>query len=127
MNTHTIASTLHSNKTPIGLGTIVTIWHGHRGHNYVIAGIDKKTRKIFLIKNNCINQDGTIHRATSGFHKVLNFNSLNNVKKVSTIVGVRTNLSVTELQKLNPSIADFGSITLYASTNVDRRSTALYS
>jgi hypothetical protein len=49
---------------PLKTGTIASIWHGNRGHLYVVAGFEKRAKKITLIRHNCINVDGTIHAAT---------------------------------------------------------------
>lgn len=49
---------------PLTTGSIVSIWHGNRGHMYVIAGINVAAKKLSLIRHNCFNGDGTIHKGT---------------------------------------------------------------
>ena len=59
------------NASTLTLGTIIRIWHGTRGHDYVFCGVDKATQEVLLLKNNCINMDGSIHASTKRFHKRL--------------------------------------------------------
>jgi hypothetical protein len=57
---------------PLTTGCIVSLWHGNRGHMYVVAGINVAAKTLGLIKHNCINSDGNIHKATrlaGKFHK----------------------------------------------------------
>lgn len=84
--------------TQLTTGTIVRIWHGTRGHDYVIACINSGNRKIGLIKNNCINNDGSIHQAlhTQALYnnrmKWIEYQNLGDEKivtKVNRIVGTR--------------------------------------
>ncbi len=49
---------------PLKTGTIASIWHGNRGHLYVVAGVERRSKKITLVKHNCINVDGSIHEST---------------------------------------------------------------
>lgn len=49
---------------PIVTGSVISVWHGSRGHLYVVAGVNRGDKTISLIKNNCINNDGSIHAAT---------------------------------------------------------------
>lgn len=75
-------------ETPLTTGSIVTIWHGNRGLLYVVAGINRSAKTLDLIKHNCFNSDGSIHKSTkaratrrfgvnkSPFHKTVSFESL---------------------------------------------------
>lgn len=49
----------------IKTGTVVKIWHNGRGHDYVVTCINSSNQTIGLIKNNCINNDGSIHASTA--------------------------------------------------------------
>lgn len=56
-------------NNPLTTGSIVTIWHGNRGVPYVIAGLNRGDKTLSLLRQTCINNDGTIHASTVGFHK----------------------------------------------------------
>lgn len=45
-------------------GSVVKIWHGTRGHDYVVAGYNARRGEIGLIKHTCIKNDGTLHEST---------------------------------------------------------------
>lgn len=49
---------------PLKSGDMVKIWHGNRGHDYVILGYNQGDRTLSLLKHNCINLDGSIHAST---------------------------------------------------------------
>ena len=49
---------------PITTGTLVNIWHGTKGKQYMALGKVKHENRIVLINHNCINNDGKIHAAT---------------------------------------------------------------
>lgn len=64
---------------PIVTGSVISVWHGCRGHLYVVAGVNRGDRTLSLIKNNCINNDGSIHAATqraARFHVELPYRDL---------------------------------------------------
>lgn len=52
----------------IGLGTVVKVWKEHRGHDYVIIGEDTINQKLLLVKNTCLNDNGSLHASTKDFH-----------------------------------------------------------
>ena len=69
-------------------GTLVKIWHNGRGHDYALACINHSQKSIGLIKNNCINNDGSIHASTKGIHKWLPFGELGDTRIVPGITRV---------------------------------------
>ena len=84
--------------TQLQTGTIVRIWHGTRGHDWVVACIDTQSKQIGLVKNNCINNDGSIHRALveqanyANRLKWIGYQNLGDEKitpKVNRIIGTR--------------------------------------
>ena len=85
---------------PLVTGSIVSLWHGNRGHVYVVAGINRGDKTLDLIRHNCFNLDGTIHKSTikaakrralrrgNPFHKTIpieDFEGLDGVKVASKI------------------------------------------
>lgn len=126
-------TTLTKNKTKVTLGTVLKIWHGTRGHDYVVVGIDKSNREVHLIKHNSINQDGTIHASTSKAfysHKKVSYNTSNILTKVSTVQGQCKRLDLTTLKahfkNTGISVEDFGTISLYSTASIDRRDSFSY-
>jgi hypothetical protein len=75
---------------PLVTGSVVKIWQENRGHDYVILGIrgTSGNRKLGLLRNTCINNDGEIHAATNKIHKWVDveqldeFNTAIRVKRV---------------------------------------------
>ena len=69
-------------------GYVVKIWHHPRGHDYVVVGENTIKKELYLVKLNCLNQDGTVHKSTKRFHKTLSYTQIggrrvvNNVNKV---------------------------------------------
>lgn len=69
-------------------GSVVKIWHHPRGHDYVVVAENPIRKKLYLIKLNCLNQDGTVHKSTKRFHKTLSYTQvggrrvINNINKV---------------------------------------------
>ncbi|RLA61412.1 MAG: hypothetical protein DRQ78_08725 [Epsilonproteobacteria bacterium] len=55
---------------PLVTGSVVKIWNENRGHDYVIVGIQGRSghKKLGLVKNTCINNDGSFHAATRKIH-----------------------------------------------------------
>lgn len=49
---------------PIITGTMVSIWHGSKGKQYMVLGKTKSKKSIVLINHNCINNSGKIHAST---------------------------------------------------------------
>ena len=66
-------------------GAVVKIWHFPKGHDYVVCGQDSNTKELLLLKLNCINQDGTIHKSTKKFHKTLSFTTVGSNRVVSGV------------------------------------------
>ena len=52
-----------SQPMPLITGNIVKIWHGNRGHDYIVVAAQKDTSRVGLIRNTCLNNDGTIHKS----------------------------------------------------------------
>lgn len=89
-------------------GSVVTIWHYPKGHNYVVTGYNPSKKKVHLVKLNCFNSDGTIHKATKRFHKSLPYTTIGStsvVKGVSKILGFK-NISEYDLDALLESDQD---------------------
>ena len=69
-------------------GSVVKIWHHPRGHDYVVVGENSTKKELYLVKLNCLNEDGTVHKSTKRFHKTLSYTQIggrrvvNNVNKV---------------------------------------------
>ena len=108
--------------------TVVTVWNTLRGHNYVAVGVDKDTNELLLLKNNCINQDGTVHKSTKRFHLRRSITTLGKTKTTSNIssaVGFR-NLDLQEIEKFAKSVGvkNFEPVKKYVlcPSMVDRRS-----
>lgn len=122
----------------IALGTIIRIWHGSRGHDYVFCGIDKDTSEALLLKSNCINNDGSIHKSTTRFHKQIPVSKLGDkkwvVRRVSRIQGERASVDADIIQKFADKVAtNVGDFSLpkkkssyVCSPAQDSRSTIIY-
>lgn len=79
----------------IQTGTLVKIWHNGRGHDYVVGCLDHDARRVGLVRNNCINTDGSIHAATAraaNMHKWIPYHELGEqriVPSFTRIIGDR--------------------------------------
>lgn len=84
-------------------GSVVRLWHGTRGHDYVVCGVDRTTDELMLLKNNCINKDGSVHKATKRIHKTIPMIKLRKdsyaISRISVIMGLRTGLDKKELRQ----------------------------
>jgi len=121
------------NKTRVTLGTVLKIWHGSRGHDYVVVGADPTSREVHLIKHNSINSDGTIHASTAKSyfsHKKLSYNTSGVINKVSTVQGHCSRLDVAHLNEhfkttsVTPKALQ--NLSLYSTASVDRRDSFSY-
>lgn len=56
---------------PLKTGTLIEIYRGNRGHVYMVAGYDRRNSQLRLIKNTCVNNDGSIHASTVDYHKTI--------------------------------------------------------
>ena len=77
---------------PLQNGSVVKIWKGTRGHDYVMVAINRTAKKIGLIKHTCINDDGSIHGALMGIHKWIPYEVLGEQKivpRITRVVGTR--------------------------------------
>lgn len=77
---------------PISNGSVVKIWNGSRGHDYVVVAMNRTTKQIGLIKHTCINQDGNIRSNTIGVHKWLSYEEFGVQKivpRITRVVGTR--------------------------------------
>lgn len=126
-------TTLTKNKTKVTLGTVVKIWHGTRGHDYVVVGVDTNSREVHLIKHNSINQDGSIHAATAEAyfsHKKVSYNTHGIITGISTVLGQCKRLNVANLTKhfgsTTISPAGFNGLNLYSTATIDRRDSFVY-
>lgn len=77
---------MNNTLNTIQFGSVIRIWHGSRGHDYIFCGLTEDKNSALLLKNNCINQDGSIHAATKRFHKTLALTKM--AKKKYTVSGV---------------------------------------
>lgn len=126
-------TTLVKNKTRVTLGTVLKIWHGSRGHDYVVVGADPTAREIHLIKHNSINNDGRIHASTSRSyfsHKKLSYNTSGIISKISTVQGHCTRLDVLNLENHFKTTSvcpkSMQNLSLYSTATVDRRDSFIY-
>lgn len=125
--------TLVKNKTRVTLGTVLKIWHGTRGHDYVVAGVDTTAREVHLIKHNSINADGTVHKGTAASyysHKKVSYNTQGVISKVSTVQGHCSRLDVKHLTEHFKTTSvkplDLQSLALYTTASTDRRDSFSY-
>ena len=87
----------------IELGTVIKIWGHPKGHDYVVAGEDLQKKELLLIKNNCLNTNGTIHASTTRFHKKLSYEKIGNnrvVSGVTRILGQRSDTRLCDFSRL---------------------------
>lgn len=66
-------------------GSVVKIWHHPRGHDYVVVGENSTKKELYLIKLNCLNGDGTVHKSTKRFHKTLSYTQIGGRRVVSNV------------------------------------------
>lgn len=66
-------------------GSVVKIWHHPRGHDYVVVGENSTKKELYLIKLNCLNEDGTVHKSTKRFHKTLSYTQIGGRRVVSNV------------------------------------------
>ena len=66
-------------------GSVVKIWHYSRGHDYVVVGENSTKKELYLIKLNCLNGDGTVHKSTKRFHKTLSYTQIGGRRVVSNV------------------------------------------
>ena len=69
-------------------GSIVKIWHNPKGLEYIVVSVDTENKKLGLLKANCLNKDGTIHKSTSTLHKLLDYSELGGKRIVKGITGI---------------------------------------
>ncbi len=128
---------LVSNMSPVSFGTIVKAYRGSLGLDYILLGIDTTKKEIYAIKHNCINQDGTIHRAVRGHKRVFKYTvtpsgQFGIIKGLTTVLGQKETLDFEAVQRLNQSIdvgikvEDFNNLSLHAQPLVDRRKNSVY-
>ena len=123
---------------PLVTGSIIKIWQENRGHDYMVLGVKgiAGNKKLGLIRNNCVNNDGEIHAATKRIHKWIDiekqdgFNTVANAKRVEgtrsySRTGIRNfvrgrihDVSLKALKLSDEIYADLGAI--------DSRSSSLY-
>ncbi len=66
-------------------GSVVKIWHHPRGHDYVVVGENSTKKELYLVKLNCLNEDGTVHKSTKRFHKTLSYTQIGSRRVVSNV------------------------------------------
>jgi|JI10StandDraft_1071094.scaffolds.fasta_scaffold11426_5 hypothetical protein len=77
---------------PIANGSVVKIWNGSRGHDYVVVAVNRTSKQIGLIKHTCINQDGNIRSNTVQVHKWISYEEFGVQKivpRITRVVGTR--------------------------------------
>lgn len=77
---------------PLQNGSVVKIWKGTRGHDYVMVAINRTAKKIGLIKHTCINDNGSIHGSLTRVHKWIPYEKLGAqiiVPRITRVVGTR--------------------------------------
>ncbi len=78
---------------PLVNGSVVKIWTGSRGNDYVVVAVNRSTKKIGLIKHTCINQDSSLRAGLGKVHKWLNYEEFGVQKivpRVTRVVGTRS-------------------------------------
>lgn len=77
---------------PLTNGSVVKIWNGSRGHDYVMVAINRSTKKIGLIKHTCINQDNSLRVGLARVHKWISYEEFGAQKiapRITRVVGTR--------------------------------------
>lgn len=82
------------NIEPLKTGSIVKIWHGNRGHDYVVLGVQGRgaSKKLGLLKNSCLNEDGKIRSNTKVMHSWVDVEQMEDygvANKISRVCGTR--------------------------------------
>ena len=121
----------------IGFGTILKGWHGHRGLDYIITGIDTTKREIYAIKHNCINNDGSVHSAVRRHKRKFSYTltpsgRFGMIKGVTSVLGQKASLDPVVIDRFNKSVNDrvtvtgFNTVQLYTQPLIDRRKSIVY-
>ena len=128
--------TLVASMSPISFGTILKGWRGSKGLDYIVVGINRRTKEISAIKHNCINQDGTIHKATRkvrvfGYTETAS-GSFGIVRGITSVLGQKETIDIGAVSTFinekiqGHNIGDFQSISLHTQPLVDRRKGSIY-
>lgn len=125
-----------SSMSPISFGTILKGWRGSKGLDYIVVGINRRTKEISAIKHNCINQDGKVHRSTSVV-RVFKYTetasgSFGIVSGITSVLGQKETIDIEAITNFvnnriqGHNIGDFQSISLHTQPLVDRRKGSIY-
>lgn len=94
---------MNFSQAPLETGNIISLWHGNRGHLYVVAGLNRGRKTLSLIKHNCINNSGHVHASTQRFHLEIPVDDFLEGTKVATKIN-----RVYGLKEINkPALQDF--------------------
>lgn len=72
----------------INKGSIIKIWHNAKGHDYVLVGDDPVNKELYLLKANCLNKDGTVHKSTIAYHRTLKYSTIGRKNLVKGVTGL---------------------------------------
>lgn len=86
------------NIEPLETGSIVKIWHGNRGYDYVVLGVQGRgtSKKLGLLKNTCLNDDGNVRVNTKKIHSWAGVEQMEDfgvANKIKRVCGTRVNMS----------------------------------
>lgn len=121
----------------VGFGTILKGWRGSKGIDYIITGIDTVNKKVYTIKHNAINEDGTVHKAVKRHRRVFEYTltpsgKIGIIKGITTVLGQKASIDPVVLDKFNKSVnsqvtvTGFNTVQLYTQPLVDRRKSSIY-
>lgn len=88
---------------PLETGSIVKIWNGSRGIDYMVVGVERDDRvpiRLGLLRNTCLNSDGTVRANTTRIHKWLQISDdegFGVAQQVKRVCGTRSLPSFTGL------------------------------
>lgn len=96
------------NIEPLETGSIVKIWHGNRGHDYIVLGVQGRgaSKQLGLLKNTCLNDDGNVRSNTRKMHSwadVEQMEDFGTVSKISRVCGTRV---ITNRAGINDFVRD---------------------
>lgn len=128
---------LVSNMSPVTFGTIIKSWRGSKGLDYILVGINTTKKELYAIKHNCINEDGTVHRAVRRHKRTFKYTvtpsgQFGIIKGFTSVLGQKETIDFPAINRFNSSVDadikvdDFDSISLHSQPLADRRKNSVY-
>lgn len=128
---------LVSNMSPVTFGTIIKAWRGSKGLDYILVGINTTKKELYAIKHNCINEDGTVHRAVRRHKRTFKYTVTPSghfgvIKGFTTVLGQKETVDFPAIARFNTSVdpdikvEDFDNISLHSQPLADRRKNSVY-